>query len=86
MITRENLDFCLNAISKEKMEAIMENMGDYVLLQLSIYNAGGVVHIESVDYNEDIEKMAIEDGDVYADKDTFEILLKESNSKHKSWK
>ena len=82
MITRNNIKEVLNMLTAEEIETAINGDGDYIELWLHVYNTGGVVTIESGDYNEDQETRANDNGQLFCDKDTFCGLLDECNINH----
>ena len=77
MITQQNLKWVMNNLSRDEVEKALESEGDYVIVELHVFNTGGVVSIESVDYNEEIENRVAAMGNLFCDKDDFLRLASE---------
>lgn len=71
MITSDNLKEIIQTISPENIQAAINGTGDYILLEVHIFNAGSFGTIESKDYNETDETEASANGQLFCDKDTF---------------
>lgn len=77
MITKENLASVVGVLDHSDLEKVYYSSLDYVSLHLSIFNSGAFPTLESVDYDENDERGAHENGQIYCDRDSFFILLKE---------
>jgi len=82
MITKGNIKEVLNMLTAEEKETAINGDGDYIELWLHVYNTGGVVTIESKQYNEEEEQQANDHGQLFCDKDSFINLLDECNIAH----
>lgn len=80
MITKDNLVWCFDNLAPAHIEAAMNSSNDYILFELIIFNIGALSYITSMDYSEEVEKEAHDNGQVFCDKDTFLQLFKDSNS------
>lgn len=80
MITKENITELLDKLTLEHIKPCFESNNDYVLFEVSIFNSGYYVRIESMDYSEEVEEEAQSVGNVFCDKDTFLQLFKDSDS------
>ena len=85
MITKGNLDEILNSLSVEEVEKEINKDGNYIELTVDISNGNFTANILSSDYNENTERIAQENGDLFCDKDDFIKLLTKSNSKHSNY-
>jgi hypothetical protein len=77
MITLENIKEVLQTLRPEEIENCMNELGDYILLEVHIFNVGGFATIESHEYDEEIEEEAHSNGQLFCDKDTFQNILNE---------
>ena len=80
MITKQNIGELMQTIETEDIHNALDAPHDYIYLKAHIFNAGAYATIESVDYDEDQEKEAHANGDLYADKDSFRLLLEETEA------
>ena len=49
---------------------------DYILATVSIFNVGATISFESMDYSEEVEQEANDNGNLFCDKDSFiELML-----------
>lgn len=71
MITRDNLKYFIETIDPETMQNVLDEQHDFILLEAHIFNVGGYGTIESLDYDEDVDKDAQASGNLFCDKDTF---------------
>lgn len=79
MITANNFKDVINLIdSKLLINAINDN-NDYLLINLYIFNAGATAEITSVEYSENLEQEAHDNGNLFIDKDNFLQLLEDNN-------
>jgi hypothetical protein len=81
MITQSNLKEVINLIDTESLNNAINDSGDYLLLNLYIFNVGATAEISSVEYSEDIEQEANDNGNLFIDKDNFLQLLSDYNIK-----
>lgn len=77
MITSDNLKEIIQTISPENIQAAINGKGDYILLEVHIFNAGSFGTIENKDYNETDETEAGANGQLFCDKDTFLQMCEE---------
>jgi hypothetical protein len=77
MITKDNLKELIQTIKPSDIDAAINGKGDYILLQMHIFNVGAFATIESMDYNEDTENIANGIGNLFVDKDSFLQLANE---------
>jgi hypothetical protein len=81
MITKDNIKEVLSSITTSDIELAMEEKGDYVLVQLHIFNTGAYGSIHGMDYDEEISQIAADSGDLFIDKDEFLRLVEELDIK-----
>ena len=79
MITKANFKEIIGELTIDELENVIDSEHDYIKLEVSIFNAGHVVYIESEDYNENSEEETNAAGNLYCDKDSFLGLLSEIN-------
>ena len=77
MITPENFIAAIKAISKEDIAHEINLPHDYVLFELHIFNTGGFATIRSLDYDREKEQEAVDNGNIFTDKDSFLMLCDE---------
>ena len=78
MVTRDNIEEVLNqSLTIEEIQNALNDGGDYIMLELHIFNAGGFATVESLDYCEDAEQDAYGSGNLFCDKDSFVALCNE---------
>ena len=77
MITRDNIKEFIQTIPTETIQEELDKPQDFILLQLHIFNVGGYVTIESLDYNEEVDEEAQASGNLFCDKDSFLQLCSE---------
>ncbi len=77
MITRENIGEVLRELRPSTVTTILDREGDYITLELSIFNAGHSVMLQSTHYDEEREKEITDNGNLFCDKDDFIRLFKE---------
>lgn len=80
MITKENFKALIMTLEAETIQSVLNAPNDYVLMEAHIFNAGGFATLESVDYDEEAEEEANANGNLFTDKDTFMILLEETEA------
>jgi hypothetical protein len=80
MITKDNFENVLTSIGAEKIYKALNAKGDYVLVELMIFNTGGVATITSCQYDEDAEIEAAANGNLFLDKSDFIMLMSEFKS------
>lgn len=80
MITPDNVKAVFEQISKEGLLYALDHESDYLLVELHIFNAGAIVSIEAMDYDEEKEQEAADNGNLFCDKDDFLRLWEESGA------
>ncbi len=80
MITKDNLKFCFDNLNQDEVEKVMNSNTDYVLFELHVFNAGGFASAEPKEYNEDEEREANDNGQLFIDKDDWLRLFTECES------
>lgn len=76
MITKGDVKWVLKELLNQgKMQQAIDEPGDYVYITVSVFNTGSVPHIISCDYNEETEKDANDNGDLFIDKEDALQLL-----------
>ena len=75
MITRENITEILSKLEFNKILDAMNSKYDFVLLELNIFNSGTSINIDTLDYCEEVEKEAQENGNLFLSKEDFYELL-----------
>ena len=78
MITSDSLKNILILAGVENVQKELDANYDYIYLELNIYNAGGSAFIKSMDYDEETDDEARENGQLFCDKDDFRRLIKEA--------
>ena len=76
MITA-NFIAAIKAIPQEDITHEINLPHDYVLFELHILNTGGFATIKSLDYDKEKEKEAVDNGNIFTDKDSFLMLCDE---------
>ena len=77
MITKDNVKQVLELLTPSSIRLAMDEVGDYVLVELFTFNVGSSATIRSMDYNEEVEQDAAASGDLFIDKSEFERLAVE---------
>lgn len=77
MITKEIFKYLIQTISPETLQQEIDSTGDYLLLEMHTFNVGSYGTIKSVDYDEEEERRANANGDLFIDKDDFLRLCEE---------
>ena len=77
MITNDNLKCFIETIEIEDVKNAIDAPQDYILLEAHIFNVGGYATIQSIDYNEDTEQEANDNGNLFLSKDDFLMLTTE---------
>lgn len=77
MITKEIFKYLIQTISPETLQQEIDSIGDYLLLEMHTFNVGSYGTIKSLDYDEEEERRANENGDLFMDKDDFLRLCEE---------
>lgn len=80
MITRDNLKFCFESLNEEEVDVLMNDNGDFVLFELHVFNAGGYATAVRMDYDEETEQEAHDNGQIFCDMDDFLRLYEESGA------
>lgn len=80
MITTNNFNEIIKDLSQQQIDEAISGKGDYVKLELCIFNVGFFTTIESVDYDEEAAEECHANGNLFLDKDDFLRLLKEYNA------
>ena len=75
MITQENARNVFNTLKVDEVAKALESKGDYLKIELFIFNAGHQINIEGTEYNEEDETEINNNGNLYIDKDQFIQLL-----------
>lgn len=75
MITKQNFKDLVETMKRSEINSEMDKQHDYVLMESHIFNAGGYATIKSMDYNEETETYANDNGYLFCDKDTFLSML-----------
>ena len=77
MITKHNLKELIQTISPEHINEAINGKGDYILMECHTFNVGYFATITAIDYNEETETEASNNGNLYCDKDEFLRLCNE---------
>lgn len=77
MITKDVFKYLIQTISPETLQQEIDSTGDYLLLEMHTFNTGSYGTIKSVDYDEEEERRANANGDLFMDKDDFLRLCEE---------
>jgi hypothetical protein len=77
MITKEIFKYLIQTISPETLQQEIDSPGDYLLLEMHTFNVGSYGTIKSLDYDEEEERRANDNGDLFMDKDDFLRLCEE---------
>jgi hypothetical protein len=80
MITRDNLKFAFDDLNEEQIKKAFESEKNYLLFELCHFNAGSFSCLIAVDYDEEEDQDARDNGNLFIDKDDFLQLFKESES------
>lgn len=81
MITKENFVDVVKDIDLKTLHEEMDKPHDFVYVTVSIFNAGSISNIESMDYDDATYIAAEEEGMLFCDKESFIQLLNENNLK-----
>ena len=79
MITASNFKDVINLIDGESLTNAINDNNDFLLLNLYIFNTGATAEITSVEYSENLEQEANDNGNLFIDKDNFLQLLEDNN-------
>jgi hypothetical protein len=71
MITKEIFKYLIQTINPETLQQEIDSTGDYLLLEMHTFNVGSYGTIKSLDYDEEEERRANDNGDLFMDKDDF---------------
>jgi len=82
MLTKDNLTFYFDDLTKSQIEAVFNSNIDRVVLRLEIFNAGASAMLESLTDKDDVEELE-GCGMIVCDKDQFLQLFNESKSTNK---
>lgn len=77
MITKNNITEVMNLITEKEVNEVMNSKCDYIGLSVSSY---GIVTLEIVNGDEELEEQIISGGGLICDKDEFLRLYVESES------
>jgi len=77
MITKNNIKEVLASITPSDIRLAIDEVGDFILLELYVSNVGFSAAIRSLDYDEEVEQEAADSGNLFIDKDEFERLAGE---------
>lgn len=77
MITINNLKEVIQSIAPDTLQAELGKTHDWIMIEVSIFNAGWFATVTSMDYSEESMSIAQEHGDLYLDKMSFSDLLEE---------
>jgi len=78
MITRDNFQDVIYSIDKENIVNAINEPGDYILLEVHIFNAGSYATIESMDYSDEVDQESYNNGQMFCDKDNFIGILSDA--------
>lgn len=80
MITYDNAKEVFSTLlTTQEIEEAIDQPGDFLLIELYIFNTGAAASIKAKDYNEEEEREANDNGNLFIDKDDFLRLLDEYN-------
>lgn len=80
MITNQNIDKFFDNLSEKQINEVMKCNKDFVLCEISYSNICVWYDITSMEWDEETENEADENGQLFCDKDVFLKLYKESES------
>jgi hypothetical protein len=80
MITIQNIQEFFDNLSEKQINEVMQCNKDFVLCEISFTNVCVWYDVTSMDYSEETENDANDNGQLFCDKDTFVQLYKESES------
>lgn len=75
MITRDNFQALVETMRPSEITEQLDKQHDFILMESHIFNVGGYATLESMDWNEETETYANDNGYLFCDKDTFVNLL-----------
>jgi hypothetical protein len=78
MITPDNLSEILDSLTESQITTAFDASPDFLLFEVSIFNAGFVATLECMDYDPLTETETHDNGNVFVDKDEFLQLVAES--------
>jgi uncharacterized protein (DUF1015 family) len=79
MITRSILKFCFDSLTLEQVKEL-DKKEDFLLFELHAFNTGGVSTLKCMDWSEEAQEDAEDNGNLFIDKDDFLRLFEESGS------
>ena len=80
MITTQNIQEFFDNLSEKQINEVMQCNKYFVLCEISCSNVCIWYDVTSMDYDEETENDANDNGQLFCDKDTFLQLYKESQS------
>ena len=75
MITKNNFQTLVETMRPNEITEQLDKKHDWVLMESNIFNVGAYATLESMDWNEDTQEYANDNGYLFCDKDTFVNLL-----------
>ena len=75
MITKNNFQTLVETMRPNEITEQLDKQHDWVLMESHIFNVDGYATLESMDWNEDTQEYANDNGYLFCDKDTFVNLL-----------
>lgn len=75
MITRDNFQALVETMRPSEITEQLGKQHDWILMESHIFNVGGYATLESMDWNEETQEYANDNGHLFCDKDTFANLL-----------
>ena len=75
MITKNNFQTLVETIQPSEITEQLDKKHDWVLMESHIFNVGSYATLESMDWNEETQEYANDNGYLFCDKDTFSDLL-----------
>ena len=75
MITRDNFQVLVETMRPSEITEQLGKQHDWILMESHFFNVGGYATLESMDWNEETQEYANDNGYLFCDKDTFASLL-----------
>ena len=72
---QQNFQTLVETMRPNEITEQLDKQHDWVLMESHIFNVGGYATLESMDWNEDTQEYANDNGYLFCDKDTFVNLL-----------
>jgi len=75
MFTKENIKSCLESLKRQEIENVMDSDLDFVACELHIFNVGGYMSIEPVQWTKELNTELFDNGNMLIDKEELLQLV-----------